>query len=77
MAAVLRETRAEDVEHKKLRLNAALDQVRGSAAPLTATLDRAQLAAAFGSDEMDPTGGWVGGATHPSIAPIGWSGLVD
>jgi hypothetical protein len=57
LAAVLRETGAEDVEHKKVRLNAAIDQVRSAAAPLTATLDRQQLAAAFGSDEMNPTGG--------------------
>jgi hypothetical protein len=57
LAAVLRDPGAESVERRKARLDAATDQVRGAAAPLVATLDPAQLTAAFGSDEMDPSEG--------------------
>lgn len=57
LGGALRETGAADVEHKRARLDAAMDQVRGAAAPLTANLDRTQLAAAFGSREIEPRKG--------------------
>jgi hypothetical protein len=57
LGAVLREAGAESVEHKKARVDAATNQVRRAAAPLIATLDREQLNAAFGSDEMFPIEG--------------------
>jgi hypothetical protein len=53
--AALREARAENVKHTKVRLDAAVDQVRHAAAPLVQTLDPEQLAAAFGPGEIDPS----------------------
>jgi hypothetical protein len=50
----LREARTENVEQTKARLDAAIDEVRRAGAPLTANLNPQQLAAAFGSDPMDP-----------------------
>jgi hypothetical protein len=57
LAGALREAGGESVGQTKAGLDAAIDQVRGAAAPLTATLDRAQLAAAFGSHEIEPRKG--------------------
>jgi hypothetical protein len=57
LSAALRGTEAENVEHKKAQLDAAVDQVQRAAAPLIAILDREQLAAAFGSDEIYPSEG--------------------
>jgi hypothetical protein len=57
LAAALRGTGAENVEHQKAQLDAAVDQVQRAAAPLIAILDREQLAAAFGSDEIYPSEG--------------------
>jgi hypothetical protein len=54
LAGALREAPAENVEDTKVRLDAEIDQVRRAAAPLIATLDRKQLAVAFGTGEMDP-----------------------
>lgn len=52
LAGALREAQAENVAHTQERIDVAVDGVRSAAAPLVATLDREQLAAAFGSDEM-------------------------
>jgi hypothetical protein len=49
----LRETRDENLEHTKAQLDAAVEQVRRAAAPLMASLNREQLAAAFGSDHVE------------------------
>jgi hypothetical protein len=57
LAGALREAPAENVEDTKARLDAEIDQVRRAAAPLIATLDRKQLAVAFGSGQMDPSKG--------------------
>lgn len=51
LAQAMREAREERVEHTDALLNAAVEQVRQAAAPLTANLNRDQLAAAFGSDK--------------------------
>lgn len=52
LAGALREAQVENVAHTQERIDVAVDGVRSAAAPLVATLDREQLAAAFGSDEM-------------------------
>jgi pyridoxine 5'-phosphate synthase PdxJ len=49
----LREARAENTKDTKVRLDAAIDQLRRAAAPLVETLNREQLAAAFGPDEIE------------------------
>jgi hypothetical protein len=53
--AALRDARAENVKDTRVRLDAAIDQLRRAAAPLVENLDREQLAAAFGPGEMDPS----------------------
>jgi hypothetical protein len=55
LAGALREAGTDSVDHTKARLDAAVDQVRRGAAPLIATLNREQLAAAFGSDDIYPS----------------------
>lgn len=54
LAQAMREARKERVEHTDALVSAAVEQVRRAAAPLTANLNREQLAAAFGSDVDRP-----------------------